>query len=170
VTGPAEIDCPVGLVDLLPTVCVYLDVACPEPMAGDSWLVAGALGGPGPRYLVSEGVQRLPRSRALQNERFKLLYQPDGRYGQDGVVRPRRSDEFPYLLFDLRADPEEKRDLLSRDLVTPETRAIGESLAAAMNEVVGRIAPRTAEAAPVGPAQRERLQALGYAVPEASSE
>jgi hypothetical protein len=139
-------------------------------MAGVSWLAGGDPAETPPRYLVSEGVQRLPRSRALQNERFKLLFQPDGRYGEDGVVRPRRSDEFPYLLFDLRADPEEKRDLLSRDIVTPETRAIGEALAAALEEVVGRIEPRPPQAAPVDPAQRKRLEALGYAVPEASSE
>jgi len=170
VTGASEVECPVGLIDLLPTLCVYLGVACPEPMAGTSWIAGPGAGDPPPRYLVSEGVQRLPRARALQNERYKLLYQPGGRYGADGIVRPRRPDEFPYLLFDLRADPEEKRDLLSREGVTPEARAIGESLAAAMNEVVARIEPRAPDAAPVDPEQRKRLEDLGYAVPEAPSE
>jgi arylsulfatase A-like enzyme len=166
VTGPSEIECPVSLIDMLPTLCVYLDVPCPEPTAGASWLAGGDPDPPAPRFLVSEGVQRLPRSRAIQNERYKLLFQPDGRYGEDGVVRPRRPDEFPYLLFDLLGDPLEKRDLLSRVNVTPETRDIGESLARAMDEVVGRIAPRKPEAAPIDPAQRERIEALGYVVPE----
>jgi hypothetical protein len=35
-----------------------------------------------------------------------------------------------------------------------------------MDEVVGRIAPRKPEAAPIDPAQRERIEALGYVVPE----
>jgi arylsulfatase A-like enzyme len=167
VTGPGEIDCPVGLVDVLPSVCSYLDLRCAEPVAGVSWLESGRPDQTAPRYLVSEAVENLPRSRAIQNARYKLLYRPDGRYDENGALRRRPPDEFPYSLFDLVADPGEKRDLLVPGVATPEAVAIARFLGDEMQQVVSRIAPVAPPTAPLDPAQRERLEALGYALPGA---
>ncbi len=99
--GPAS--CAVGLIDLLPTLCDYLGLRCPERIAGRSMLgeAPGRL-----RYLASEGVGQRPRNRAIRNARFKLSYEPAA-----GLHPP--AGPLPYALYDIARDPGERIDLLS---------------------------------------------------------
>ncbi len=61
--GPGgTVDCGTTLADWLPTLCDYLEVSCPEGLAGSSLLARPGSAAPGaPRYLVAEGV---PMARA----------------------------------------------------------------------------------------------------------
>ena len=77
-TGPARVGCPVGLVDVMATLCVYLGVDCPKDDFGVSFLPS-----PGaarePRWIASEGVLRKPEHRSIRNGDVALLFEPRGR-------------------------------------------------------------------------------------------
>jgi arylsulfatase A-like enzyme len=141
------VQCLVGLVDLVPTLCTYLGVACPDDLAGQDLLAQR----PGRRFVVSEATGPAPRHRAIRNRSFKLIWQPQG--APDG---PRAS---AYSLYDVANDPGERDDRIDdpalRDAVTALTGAL---------QSAGPEQPR--HAAPAVEMDREveeRLRALGYA-------
>ncbi|MCZ6463451.1 MAG: sulfatase [Proteobacteria bacterium] len=147
------ISCLVGLIDLVPTLCTYLGLACEEPGFGVSLLDAGSE--PAPRYLVTEGVGKHPKHRALRNRRYKLVWEPDGR--PDG-----RRPESPYSLYDIVADPGEERDLLAEE---PRSRQATRAFAALAPLLPGAVPGFDAPAkstAPLDEDARQRLRELGY--------
>jgi arylsulfatase A-like enzyme len=148
-----RIACGVGLIDVLPTLCVYLGIACPEPVFGRS--LVSADGTLAPRYQVSEGVMHHPRHRSIRNARFKLVYEPEGTPARAG-----RSN--PYALYDLRDDPGETRDLLAAHPPDPDARRVFEALAPRLEQAVAPFDRPAATAAPLDPALARRLKALGY--------
>jgi arylsulfatase A-like enzyme len=149
VTGPADgVQCLTGLVDVMPTLCTYVGIACPPDEAGQDLLAQRA----GRRFLVSEAVGAAPRHRAIRNRRWKLLWQPDG--APDGP----HAD--PYSLYDMASDPGERRDLVgamdpaSRRTIDELTRV----LATAGPDRPRYDAPNVTVDRPV----EDRLRALGY--------
>jgi len=153
VSGPATVDCPVGLVDLRRTLCDYLGIECPGPDQGVS-----LLGGGEPRYLVTSGVKGKPRNRAIRNARYKLIVQPDG-----PPPDARGAAARPHILYDLERDPDESRDLLATEGNTAHAEAIFARLREALETAVPELedGPST-ERVPLDDATRERLEALGY--------
>jgi len=149
VTGPRDgVQCLTGLVDVLPTLCTYLGLACPADLAGQDLLAQRA----GRRFIVSEAVGTAPRHRAIRNRRWKLLWQPDG--APDGP----RAD--PYSLYDVASDPGEQHDLAgaSDPAVRRALDELQRTLAAAGPEHPLFDAPNVGVDRPV----EERLRALGY--------
>jgi arylsulfatase len=148
VVGPqGGVQCLVGLVDLVPTLCTYLGVACPDDLAGQDLLAQR----PGRRFVVSEATGPAPRHRAIRNRSFKLIWQPQG--APDG---PRAS---AYSLYDVANDPGERDDRIDdpalRDAVTALTGAL---------QSAGPEQPRhAAPAVEMDGEVEERLRALGYA-------
>jgi arylsulfatase A-like enzyme len=146
--------CTAGLIDLMPTLCDLLGLACPEQLPGRSLLAPGARTDErAPRYLVSEGVGNQPRHRALRGVRHKLLFEP-------GVRPDGRGD--PWALFDLERDPGEARDLLAR---SPDADAATRALAVLQGELGTAVPPFQAPEArrvEVDEALAERLRELGY--------
>ncbi len=150
--GDPRVACSVGLIDVLPTLCDYLDVPCPEPVFGRSFLAVDGEGERPARYLVTEGVMFHPANRTIRNARYKLFSRRDlSRDGKRG-----------YALYDLAGDPREKQDLLSQRHRTPESQRIGEALAAALREAVPPVDAPDREFAPVDPGLEDRLRELGY--------
>lgn len=143
-----KVDCTVELIDLLPTLCGYLEIDCPAPLFGRDILHDGAA-----RYAVSEGVMLKPRHRAIRNRNYLLLWEPDG---------PPSQRKREYALFDLVRDPPATRDLLSAKSVTPETQGIADALAARLGAAIPPFDAPQSELAPLDPALEERLRALGY--------
>jgi arylsulfatase A-like enzyme len=149
VTGPPDgVACLTGLVDVVPTLCAYLGIACAPDLAGQSLLAPV----PRRRWMVSEAVGTAPRHRAIRDARWKLIWQPDG--APDG---PRAN---AYSLYDVAADPGE-----TRDLVASEDPAVRETLAALTAALATAGPEQPLHAAPSVPIERpveERLRALGY--------
>jgi arylsulfatase len=149
VVGPKDgVGCLTGLVDVLPTLCTYLGIACPENLAGHDLLAPRA----SRRYMVSEAVGVAPRHRAIRNERWKLIWQPDG--------APEGERTNPYSLYDIEGDPGERRDLV--DAADPELHAIARQLEAEL-QAAGPAQP--VHQAPVVEIEKpveERLRQLGY--------
>ena len=156
-----RVDCATGLVDLLPSLCTYLGARCPPSLGGRSWFDEDERGQR--HYLIAEAVQSLPRSRSIQNERYKLIFEPDGRFRDGGARVPSGPGLAAYSLFDLDRDPEEKVDLLSGADPPARVREIARRLDEAMRHAVAPVAVSEPETAPIGPEMRERLEALGYA-------
>jgi arylsulfatase A-like enzyme len=145
-----RVACPIGLIDVLPTLCGYLGVDCPDEVAGVDVFDVRLLGALDARKLVSEGVMHKPAHRCLRTETYKLLWQPQG--GPDGKL---------HALFDVRADPGETRDLLA-DAADPAVRRTFDTLASELSSLVPSFRPAGPPTAPLDPAQIERLQSLGY--------
>jgi choline-sulfatase len=146
-----RVDCLVGLVDLMPSLCAYLGVECPSGVQGWSFFD----GRPQERrLLVTEGVMTRPLHRAVRGARWKLLYEPDGR--RDG-----REGGSAWSLYDMERDPAERHDLLAGD-PDPQTQRIFAQLERALGEAVAEAAPPERRTAPVDPELAERLRALGY--------
>lgn len=144
--------CGAGLVDVLPTLCGYLGVACPESVQGVS-LLAGPGGRGEPRYQVSEGVTGQPEHRAVVGERWKLLYEP-GSAGERGGS--------PWSLYDLEDDPGEQRNLLRAEDADEPARTAFRALSPVLETAVAPYAAPEAPRVTLDPARRERLRALGY--------
>jgi arylsulfatase A-like enzyme len=159
----AEITCPVGLVDLMVTVCDYFDIPCPARVAGESLIAAeeGAAAA-GVRYLVSEGVPVLRSHRTIQNERYKLIFAPGGPNIRDRSVEawypPRR-----FALYDLAADPDEDHDLLEcRFRRANGASAVAQILRREMETAVPAFETPAAQSAPLDADLERRLRELGY--------
>jgi len=158
-----EVDCPVGLVDVLPTICDYFGLPCPEPVAGVSWLSPkGAAAAGDRRYVVSEGVMQQPRHRAVQNQRYKLLFEPGGRIDVRGRRDAAAAAARPYALYDLERDPAEQHDLLAEDTVAAEADAVAAAMIEALSSVAAPLPVPETPSLPVDPALQRRLEALGY--------
>ncbi len=143
------VDCPVGLIDVLPTVCSYLDLECPEPIFGRSLLGASRISDDEILGVVSEGVIAKPRSRTIRDDTYKLIWQPDG--GLDGKL---------HTLFNIIEDPAETRDLL----LEPGDAA-SRAFDRLSDRVVRAVPPFDAppiQSVPLDSEQEERLRALGY--------
>jgi arylsulfatase A-like enzyme len=146
-----RVDCLVSLVDLMPSLCAYLGVECGGDLQG--WSLFGAPPSPG-RLLVTEGVMTRPSNRAVRGERWKLLYEPDGR--RDG-----RQHASPWSLYDVEDDPAEQRDRLAGAPDADATRAFSR-LGEALHGAVAEMPIPERRTAPVDPALAERLRVLGY--------
>jgi arylsulfatase A-like enzyme len=146
-----RVECSVELIDVMPSLCAYAGLPCPDHVFGRSFL-----GGGGARFNVGEGVMLKPRNRSIRNRDHKLIWEPDGP-SQEGIER-----DGDYALFDIVADPGETRDLLAPDRRTPETQRIADALAALLPESIPSFDAPDAEFAPVDPEVEERLRALGY--------
>jgi arylsulfatase A-like enzyme len=143
------VQCLVGLVDLVPTLCTYAGVGCPEELAGQDLLAQR----PGRRFIVSEATGPAPRHRAIRNETFKLIWQPDG--APDG---PHPS---AYSLYDVGADPEERNDLIEAS--TPDLKKAVESLTPVLANAGPDKPIHAAPSVEVDEEVDDRLRALGYA-------
>ncbi len=144
------IDAPVSLVDVAPTLLDLLGLA-PEPrMEGDDLTPALRGAEPGRRYEFFESGFLADASvrRGVRSARAKLIF--------DGADRP-------IELYDLLADPGERRNLLP----TRELAGEREHLQRAFDEWRARMrrqpAPSSAGDHALDSALKERLRALGYA-------
>ena len=146
-----RVDCLVSLLDLMPSLCAYLGVECRGDLQG--WSLFGAPPSRR-RLLVTEGVMTRPRNRAVRGERWKLLYEPDGR--RDG-----REQTSPWSLYDVEADPAEQRDRLGGRPDAEATRVFAR-LQHALLEAVADVGVPERRTAPVDPELAERLRVLGY--------
>lgn len=149
-TRENRVQCAVGLIDLMPTLCDYLGVACPEAVSGTS-----LLGDTSPGWVVSEGVMRHPESRSIRNAEFKLVYEPAG-----SPDRGRKRN--PYSLYDLRTDPGESRDLLAATPPSQKAERIAQVLRERLAEQVPEFRGPEPETTPIDSEMERRLEALGY--------
>lgn len=157
VTAPGgRVDCPVGLVDVLPTLCTLVGLPCPAEAQGISFVQRNGAQGAGRHYLVSEAVIEKPEHRAIQNRHVKLIYAPDG------TTTTRPSAANTYELYDLNADPGELHDLLAPAAPDAPAMAARNTLVEALKSAIPPLALPAAPSVPIGPEQEERLRALGY--------
>lgn len=149
VTGPAGgVDCIVGLVDVLPTLCDVFGAACPPHLFGRSML-----GGEGePRFLLAEGVGGQPTHRAVRSREWKLMVEPG--------IPPGGPRAVPYLLYDLAADPGERNDLWASD--DAGARAARERLEPLLQVQLPKPEGAAGAVVPLDPALEQRLRELGY--------
>jgi arylsulfatase A-like enzyme len=141
VTGPARVGCPVGLVDVMATLCVYLGVDCPAHDFGVSFLPsAGAAREP--RWIASEGVLAKPEHRSIRNGNVTLLFEPRGRR----VAAPGAEADGYALYLEGEA----------------ERRPVPEELKRAVAGAVSQHAAPRAAGVPLDAETRARLEALGY--------
>ncbi len=136
--GGARVAAPVALVDIFPTVCSALSVACPAGLAGRS-LLGGAADHAAARQIYSESLYARihlgwSELRSLVDERYHYISGPDPE------------------LYDIAADPRETRNL--RDQARRELREREAELAA--------IPLQLDAPAPVDAEEAARLAALGY--------
>jgi len=152
-----QVDCLVGLIDVMPSLCDYTGASCGESVQGWSFFSSpDSVEDTERRYLVSEGVMYSPQNRSIRNRRFKLIYEPVDRSGKP-------SKEDAWSLFDLQADANEEIDHLSKR----HRSKLGEIVFEALRD---EVAPAVAELQLPEPKKREmsaelkaRLEALGYA-------
>ena len=145
--GRDPIACQVGLIDVLPTLCDYLGLECPEAIAGRSWLGRRGEG----RWLAAEGLAGRPRNRAIRNREWKLLWEPDA---------PAGAPPNHYQLYRISVDPDERDDLAESS--APEVRRALDHLEPALRDAVPPFAGPAGSAAAIDPALEERLRGLGY--------
>ena len=144
--------CAVGLVDLGPTLYDYLGVNPPGPVFGRSLLrPAEEEAGLDGRVIVSEGVMSQPLHRAVRDDAHLLVFEPQG--GPDGKT---------LALFDLKADPGERRDLLDPQRQSPSERPIVRSLISRRRAAVPPFAAPGRLIVPLDPEIERRLRSLGY--------
>ncbi len=149
VTGPKDgVSCLVGLVDVLPTLCTYLGVACPDGLAGRDLLAPRAAR----RYLVSEAVGVAPRHRSIRNEYWKLIWEPDG--------APEGARANPYSLYEIAKDPSESHDLI--DSKDPKLQAVAQRLEAELQTAGPAQPEHDAPKVKIDKPVEERLRQLGY--------
>jgi arylsulfatase A-like enzyme len=155
VVAAGRIDCPVGLMDIVPTLCTYLGLDCAPATGGTSIIAAGSDPSRRSRYIVSEAVVGKPRHRAIRNQRYKLIWEPAG--------RPKTPDHTrAYALFDLRDDAREQTDLLDPAHLTDEAKRIFVTLRDALDAMDRATVVRPAGRVPLDAATQKRLESLGY--------
>ena len=150
--GKGRVSCPVGLIDVMPTLCTYLGVDCPETMFGRS-LLADTGEGPAVDRVVTEGVMFKPRNRTIRDDTYKLFWEPDG-------AMPKRARA--QALYHIATDPRERRNLLTPGNSTPELEELARKMMRELREAVPDFDRPAAELAPVDPQLEDRLRALGY--------
>ena len=147
-----RVDCLVGLVDVFPTLCDYVGSPCPAAARGWSFLATEeSADATERRYLVTEGVMDEPERRAIRNRRFKLE-----RRGAPGSEQ--------YALYDLEADPGERRNRNDPRFRDAATRRTVEQLQARLHTAVEELPAPEGGSAVLDPELRDRLEALGYGV------
>lgn len=157
-TGKHEL--PVGLVDVAPTVLELAGVKAPSGMQGRSFarfLESGRTVLTSPRYSEARRPVRLtakgklvlwgPPSFALRDGTKKVIWNS----GSDGSIEA----------YDLTADPREKRNLVTKGLAPDWASRMASSLRS-YPSTAGRQA-RPGGKAELSPANRSRLESLGYA-------
>lgn len=150
----ARVECLVGLVDLMPSLCDYLGAECPSIAQGWSFLrPPGATPTSERRLLVSESAMDEPARRSVRNRRFKLVFSP----GDAATGR-----EASYSLFDLERDPAEEFDRLAHGYRSAETDGAYRALRAALPEAVAALPAPERSAAEIDPELHRRLEAIGY--------
>lgn len=151
----ARVQCLVGLVDLMPSLCSYLDVACPAISQGWSFLRRkGEPASKERRYLATEGVMNADARRSVRNRRFKLVYEPPGdEMGGAG----------DYSLFDLESDPGEEFDRLEPAFRSPETDRAFERFREHLPDAVAELPAPVRGSAVIDAELQQRLEAIGYA-------
>ena len=155
----AVVDCLVGLVDVMPTICDYFDLACPEQVSGYSVLAPDAGVPPSnDRYMVAEGLGGSPKRRTIQNRRFKLVGRADPGDARNNVVPRTRL----FALYDLLADPTEETNLIAEGASSPEADAVAGVMGEALLGSVGAAPDVTRGRARLDERTRERLKAIGY--------
>lgn len=151
-----HVGCVVGLVDVLPTLCTYLGVPCPEPVFGTSFVASSAPQGTrAARFLATEGVVNAPEHRAIRNRQYKLMWERGRR--ADGSVR-----DNPYSLYEVGTDAAESRDLLIPAYHTAAIDRVLQVMSAALPTAVPAFTPPKKDYAPLGGELQERLKSLGY--------
>jgi hypothetical protein len=102
-----------------------------------------------------------PSHRAARSGRFKLIYEPAGPLGPDLQRDAEKGRTHPYELYDLDADPGERRDLLAEPEPPAEALRAFESLRATLDAraEAGAASPSRA---PLDAESARRLEALGY--------
>ena len=159
-TGPGikpgqRIGSALGLIHLLPTVCEWLQIPCPDSIDGTSlWpILTDSKSTPSessPRLAFSEAGHRPDHFRTVQNKRFKLVY------------FTKRRSEFPdpegrFELYDLAQDPAEKTDVQSE--YPEELRQLQRAL---VTWIARAGQPNTGDDSPLTPAEKRGLDAMGY--------
>ncbi len=141
---------PVDLVDLLPTLCPWLDLPCPAVLDGASlWPVLRRDTDPETAALAfSEAGYRPHHVYSVQSESLKLVFH--SRRGAPFDPQGR------FELFDLQQDPDELHDLLEAqpDRARPLLRELREWLE--------RPPLSERQESPLTPAQKRALEAMGY--------
>ena len=140
---------PVSIADVTPTLLALLGVAGSDASGRDlSPLWSGGAGAhDAERWLVADGDRGNARAnvhQSIRGRRYKLIR--DRQSGRDE-------------LYDLLTDPGEHQDRAARE---PERR---DALAERLERFLARGAAEAPAAAPLSPAEREQLRALGYGQP-----
>lgn len=149
VPAGVEVSAPVGLVDLLPTLCGWLAVTCPT---GDGSTLLGRFeqSATDQTLAFSEAGHRPDHFRAVQDARFKLVYR-----SRRGVSFP--DPEATFELFDLSSDASERVDVLED--YPQEARRLQRAL---VDWVASAKAPHGNDS-PLSEDQKRALEAMGYA-------
>ena len=146
--GPRQVDLPVSLIDIVPTVLSLVGAEVPRELPGvdlSAWLAGRGAGG-GARPLYAETVT------------------PTRYYGTSsllGVI----ADGWKYIettrpeLYDLRSDPQEAVNLVQREPARAD--ALAKTLVGILS-AAGRAPGPAPESAALDEAARQRLAALGY--------
>jgi arylsulfatase len=149
-TPGMNIEAPVSLIDVMPSLFAYLEIEGKQSMAGRSLLTSLRDLDPG-RCLVIEGVGGKPKNRAVLKNSYKLLWQPQK--GPDGVET---------ALFHIREDPLEANNLLASDETSQEVGTIVTSLLQSATATVRDFDAPEQTTVPLDEATKGRLRALGY--------
>ncbi len=151
-----RVECLVGLVDVMPSLCSYFGVDCPGATKGWSFLSS-----PGDtevevrRYLVTEGVMDRPEHRSIRNRHYKLMYEPQGQ-------RDSRDKDTPWSQFAVGTDEAERHDVLEADPRSSLGDQAFRVMRPALFQAVERMAVPDGGTAEVDPELQKRLEALGY--------
>jgi arylsulfatase A-like enzyme len=154
-TEPGAVDCRVGLIDVMPTLCEWNGLTCPGEMAGRSFFAGPeAVGDPDALYVGEAPLIDLEQ-RAVYSGRYKLIHSPGRRAEKDPPPRP-------WSVFDLAVDPAEDRDLLDPEARTEEVEQVFAALRLALEEAAAGAPVLDREDAPVDAELEQRLRSLGY--------
>jgi arylsulfatase A-like enzyme/Tfp pilus assembly protein PilF len=143
----------VSLVDIAPTLLQLLGQKVPGAMQGESFLSA-----------INEPATTAP---AADRPAFAESVYPHRAFGWS-VLRSWRAGKYLYVqapeqeLYDQSVDPQAKRN------VSPDAKAITDTLAAQLNAFYGRTGTKGESQANLSPEQAESLRALGYMPSSAS--
>src|SRR5690606_37443010 len=136
----ARVECRVGLIDVMPTLCEWGGLACPATMEGRSFFAGEpATQGLSEPYRGEAALIDLAQRAAYQG-RYKLIHAP-GRRAE--VEPPPRA----WSLFDLEADPAEQHDLLAHgeppEAAQPAYAALQRVIEASRTDTSPALAPET---------------------------
>jgi arylsulfatase len=154
---PAQVDCRVGLIDVMPTLCSWLGLPCPSEMAGSSFFAGAEARTAAFESYRGEASVIDPAMQALYRGPWKLIHQPGRRPEPDPPPGA-------WSLFHLDDDPEERTNLLADRKAGPEIASTFRELRSELSVELPRIADlEPADDAVLLDAElEERLRSLGY--------